>query len=156
MGDSATDTLPRPTRVTTITRALARAATFAGARQVECHPEAIAFELERAAFQAIRTIIAWLDGEGVTSTDRELIIEQARLHLVNADKAAEGWQKGFLEELLLEEVVRQRRAAHIETGARRSPKWFALRLAFSTFREISDGRVRDRALELAIGDRLHS
>jgi AraC-like DNA-binding protein len=138
------------------TRALARAAATAGTRCTERHPEAIAFERERAAFQAIRMIMEWLSEEGVTSADHVQIIEQARLHVLRANQAAVGWQKAFLEEMLLKEVVRQRRGAHIETSARRSPEWFALRLALWTLREISDDRMRDKALKLAIGDQLHS
>jgi hypothetical protein len=138
------------------TRALARAATIAGTRHAERHPEAIVFERERAAFQTIRTIKEWLEEEGISGADRKQIGEQARVHLVKADHVADGWQKVFLEEMLSDEAVRQRRAAQIETRRHHSVQWFALTVALWAFREISDSRVRDRALEFASHDQPHS
>jgi Helix-turn-helix domain len=133
------------------TRALARIAGTVGTRGTVRQHEAIAFERERAAFQASKTVMSWFEEEGVAEVDREQIIQEARLHLFEA----EGWKQAFLESRLLD-VVGESRGVQIEAGRNRPLAWFALRLALWALRTIADDRVRNRALELACGERFRS
>jgi hypothetical protein len=128
------------------TRALAAIARSAGTRGIVRHQEAIAFERERAAFQASKTVLSWFEDEEVADADQSHIIEQARLQLVEA----QGWKEAFLQNRL-DDVLCESRNALIEARGNRPIAWFAVRLALWTLRRISDAWVRNRALELARG-----
>jgi transcriptional regulator with XRE-family HTH domain len=136
------------------TRELARRAGIAGTWGTDRHPEAIAFEHERAAFQARPTITEWLEDEAVASADREQIIEQARTQLVEADRRADGWQESYLRGRVQVESSRPSRPTQDERGGH-SIDWFAARLALCLLRQIPDERVHDWALELALDVRPH-
>src|ERR1035441_5158772 len=133
------------------TRALAAIAAATGTRGTVRHCEAIAFERERAAFQASKTVLSWFVDEEVAKADQSQIIEQARLQLIEA----QGWKMAFLENRL-DDVVGESRSAQIGVGRNRTTAWFALRLALWALCCISDDWVRNRALELACGERPHS
>jgi hypothetical protein len=128
------------------TRALSRIANALGTRGTVRQPEAVAFERERAALHASKSVLDWFDGEDVTEFNHGQILEQARSHLFEA----EGCKVAFLEDRLLG-IVHASRNAQCETKEIRPLAWFALRLALWTVRSITDEKVRDRALELARG-----
>jgi triphosphoribosyl-dephospho-CoA synthetase len=138
------------------TRELARRAGIAGTWGTDRHPEAIAFEHERRAFQAYLTITEWFEEEAVASADREQIIEQARMQLVKADQKADGWQESYLRGSVTVESSRHSWPVQNERDGGHSIDWFAVRLALSVVRQIPDERVHDRALELARDARPHS
>lgn len=133
------------------TRALARIAGIVGTRGIVRQPEAIAFERERDAFQASKSVLGWFADEEVAEADQRQIIEGARSHLDEAQDC----KVAFLENRLLD-VVQESRTAQIEAGRSRPPAWFALRLALWALRTIADDRTRIRALELACGERFDS
>jgi transposase-like protein len=143
--------LERARRGEISTRALARIARTAGTRGTVSHPEAIAFERERAAFQASKTVLSWFEDEEVAAAEQGGIIEEARLHLAEAQDC----KVTFLEERLLD-AVHKFRSTQIEAGGNRPLAWFALRLALWALRTNADDRVRNRALELACWERSHS
>jgi len=109
--------------------------------------ELIAIELERAAFQANKAILRWLENKEVAEADQSQIIEEARLHLYEA----QGYKVNFLEERLVD-VVRESRGAQIGAGRNRPLARFAPRLALWALRKFSDDWMRNRALELACGE----
>jgi len=128
------------------TRALARIVGTFGTRGTVHEREAVAFERERAAFHASKSVLKWLEGEECKDADKTPIVEQARLLLVEG----QGWKQAFLEGRL-DDVVRESRIAQTETRKVRSLSWFALRLALWSLRTIPDDQLRDRALEVATG-----
>ena len=131
------------------TRELARRAGTAGTRGSTRHHEATSFELERAAVQGSRTILSWLDEEEVAVVDREQIMELARVHMTNTDKAARNEQEDMLQNMSFDEADRQSRLGQTVTDRHKSIPWSALRLAFWILRRIPDGRARARAFDLA-------
>ena len=133
------------------TRALARIAGIVGTRGTVRQPEAIAFERERAAFQASKAVLTWFEDEEVAEADQSQIIKQARLHLIEA----QGWKKAFLQNRL-DDVVCESRNAQIGARRNRPAAWFELRLALWAVRSISDDWVRNRALEIACSERSRS
>lgn len=140
--------LARARRGEISTRDLAVIAGTAGTRGTVRQHEAIAFERERAAFQASKIILSWFKEEEVAEADQSRIIEQARLQLVEA----QGWKKAFLENKLDDVVSKSK---YFQTGARRNrpADFFVLRLALWVLCRISDDWVRNRALELACGEK---
>lgn len=148
--------LARARQVPTSTRELARRAGTSSTRATTRHREAISFELERAAMQGSQTILSWLDEEEVAVADREQIVELARMHLVNTEKADGNQQEDILTRMLFDEVGRQSRPGQIETDRDHFIPWSALRLALWILRRISDGQVQARAFELAHGKLLDS
>ena len=133
------------------TRALAAIARSAGTRGIVRLQEAIAFERERAAFQGSKTVLSWFEDEEVAEVDQGQIIEQARLHLIEA----QGWKEAYLENKL-GDIVCESGSAQIRDRRNRPVAWFALRLALWALGRISDAWVRNRALELAAGERFRS
>jgi len=130
------------------TRALAAIAGTSGTRGTVRQHEAIAFERERAAFNASKTVLSWFEDEQVAEADQSQIIEKARLQLIEA----QGWKEAVIQNRL-DDAVCETRNAQIETSGNRPVAWFALRLALWSLRRISDDWVRNRALELAGGER---
>lgn len=66
------------------TRALARIVGTVGTRGTVRQHEAIAFERERSAFQASKTVLSWFEDEEVSAIDQSQIIVEARFHLAEA------------------------------------------------------------------------
>jgi hypothetical protein len=135
------------------TRELARRAGSSGNRNASTQHEGVAFDGERAATQASRAITRWLDEEKIAIVDRDRVIEQARLHVINADRSAVGPMGADLPDIPIDEVIRLFRPAHTETDRDRSVAWFAEWLAQWTLYGILDDMVRTRALELAQDER---
>jgi transposase-like protein len=132
------------------TRALAAIAGTVGTRGIVRHHEAIAFERERSAFQASKTVLSWFEDEEVTEADQSQIIEKARLQLIEA----QGWKEAVLQNRL-DDVVSESRNAQIGAGGNRPAAWLVLRLALWALRRIPEDWVRNRALELARGELLN-
>ena len=87
------------------TRALARIVGIIGSRGIVRQPEAIAFERERDAFHASKTVLSWFADEEAEANDQSQIIRQAQSHLIEA----EGCKVAFLEDKLVEVVQRIRK-----------------------------------------------
>jgi len=138
------------------TRELVRRAGSSGIRNASTQHEGVAFDRERAATQARRAITRWLDEEKIAIVDRDRVIEQARLQLVNADRSAVGPMGADLPDIPIEEVIRLFRPAHLDGDQDRSAAWFAQWLAHWTLYGILDDGVRARALELACNENAYS
>lgn len=130
------------------TRELVRRSRSSGAGSTSRRREAIAFEREHAAFLASQAITKWLDEEEIAGADREQVIEQAFLHLADADKSAVGSLAADLPDIPLKEIIRMFRPALLETDEDWTVALFAQWLALWTLHGILDDRVRARALEL--------
>ena len=124
------------------TRELVRRAGSSGTRSTLLRREAIAFELERTALLASEAITKWLDEEEIAGADREQVIEQAFLHLADADKSAVGSLAADLPDIPLKEIIRLFRPALLETDEDRTVALFAQWLALWTLHGISDDRIR--------------
>ena len=126
------------------TRALGRIAKTAGTRGTVRSNEAIAFERERAAFQASKTVLSWFEDEEVAEADQSEIIELARVQLIEA----QGWEEAFIQNRL-DDLVGESWNGQIGPGTNRPAAWFVLRLALWTLRRIPEDWVRNRALEIS-------
>jgi hypothetical protein len=128
------------------TRELVRKAQSSG---FSMQREARAFDYEREVMKASQAIMRWFNEENVASADREQVVEQAFLLLVNADTSEAGPLEAYLPDIPLGEVIRLFRPACLgidgDSGLALLSEWLAL----WTLHGILDDRVRARALELA-------
>jgi len=134
------------------TRELARKGKAEGISGFARHPEGIAFDLERAAVQGSRTILSWLDEDGISVHDQGPILVQIRIHLVNDSRLSQEEIKAALARALLDTITSLPRSARIDPDRTQSPGETALRLALWILQRIPDARVRARSLELAHGN----
>ena len=102
-----------------------------------------------------QAILQWFDHESVAGADRRQVIEQARLHLLTADRSTVGSLEADLPDTPLNEVIRLFRPAYRGTTEDRTAAWFARWLALWTLHGIPDYRVRARALERPCGEQTH-
>ncbi len=117
------------------------------------NPEAIAFETERAAVKGSQGVARWLDSHEVPQADQERVIEQAFLQLVEVQHRAQAEKADMLtrkiDDMLAINPGRQSRRGRVEFNPEDSVTWTALWLAHWIVRNVPDGRIRIRALELA-------
>lgn len=133
------------------TRELARRAGGAKTTSQDKAREAIAYENERKAIRLSKVIVKWFNDEGVSFMDFDDVIKVARIHLNKSGNAGNRTAQAAIEGLPIRTVIHRCRPAQPIPGGEQSIALYGDWLARWTLLGISDCKVRDRALDLAIG-----
>lgn len=132
------------------TRELVRRVKAAGLEQEIKHQEAHKLKQVRASVQACKAICDWLVSEDIGGPEAELIIDETRRYLFDAEQSKKLPLGAAPFDMPTAEIVSRCRPLELKTDEFTSTAWFASWLTLWTYYSFTDTWVRDTALELAL------